>query len=738
MEVRSGVEPLYRITGIEGSNPSPSEIMKFTIVNIDKQSPQGKQRSLKERTHVTLRTADSFIEKIKTDTKARHIGRYRSHHSQHGGDVELYLRQHPLPKVYPCAEFSKDDTGALHFQTLTGVIPLCVPRLFSADDISSVKRAAASLPTTLAAFLGADGQSVVILALASPDTGTLPADEALADQFCKLAHQRIEAVYGAILPADVQHQEVTLRTSILLTVDPSPYYCPQAVPQQVDITSLGSISTTRPTDGTSIERSQQSQQDPDSELYAHYERIYERAAEEAYAEVADVVESQQREAYLTELAYRLFSYGLPEEEAVIHVINHHCYHHHYSENLIRSIIAAVYAEHRAPRPMSETVDISLETQRLIRFLTTRYVFRYNTAKGCSEYRPNNSWHVDWKPCDEHAVNGITIQARLAGVTARDKDVRRYVNSDFVRDDDPVSSYLAHLYNRWDGVTDHISRLARCVPCNVPQWEQWFRKWFLGMVAQWMGRTGQYGNAIVPLLISSQGAGKSTFCRMLLPKELSWGYTDSLSLNERRQVLLAMSNLLLINLDEFNQISPKLQEGFLKNILQLPEVKVKRPYARQLESLPRRASFIATSNEVSVLSDPTGSRRFIGIQLTGPVDTSYRPNYEQLYAQAVTLIWEREQYWFDAADVEAVMDHNRQFAQQPPALLFFHEYYEVVADEKEGQWLSPSAIFLTLRKKVGAALNVNSVNRFGTFLSNIPGIQKRRISNSYLYLVRPKA
>ena len=148
--------------------------MKFTIVNIDKQSPQGKQRSLKERTHVTLRTAESFIEKIKTDTKARHIGRYRSHHSQHGGDVELYLRQHPLPKVYPCAEFSKDDTGALHFQKLTGVIPLCVPHLFSAENISNVKRVAASLPTTLAAFLDhvhrhvADGNAQLLQARSCP------------------------------------------------------------------------------------------------------------------------------------------------------------------------------------------------------------------------------------------------------------------------------------------------------------------------------------------------------------------------------------------------------------------------------------------------------------------------------------------------------------------------------------------------------------------------------------------
>ena len=53
-------------------------------------------------------------------------------------------------------------------------------------------------------------------------------------------------------------------------------------------------------------------------------------------------------------------------------------------------------------------------------------------------------------------------------------------------------------------------------------------------------------------------------------------------SEKRQTLQAMHNFLLINLDEFNQISPKLQEGFLKNVIQQPCVKIKRPYGKLVE------------------------------------------------------------------------------------------------------------------------------------------------------------
>ena len=130
-----------------------------------------------------------------------------------------------------------------------------------------------------------------------------------------------------------------------------------------------------------------------------------------------------------------------------------------------------------------------------------------------------------------------------------------------------------------------------------------------MVAQWRGLDRRFGNSIVPLLISKQGLGKSAFCRQLLPPELrSWGYTDHLSLGEDRSVHLAMAQMLLINLDEFNAISQKKQEGFLKNIVQLPAVKVKRPYGRHIEDVHRLASFIATTNLTDVLTDPTGSRR----------------------------------------------------------------------------------------------------------------------------------
>ena len=470
-------------------------------------------------------------------------------------------------------------------------------------------------------------------------------------------------------------------------------------------------------------------------LYAVYEQMYKQAAEKAKAETADVIESQRYHAYITELARLLCEMGVPEEEAFLHMRDHHIYKEVYDEDTFRAIVSAVYAENMSGN-LEDTETVSQATRRLIHHLTTRYVFRFNTVMGYTEYRPNNTGSYEWKPCDENAINGMTIQARLANLDVRDKDVRRYVHSDMIRQSDPIYDYLENASKAWDGKTDHIAMLARCVPCDIPQWELWFKKWFLYMVAQWVLPQREYGNAIVPLLISPQGDGKTSFCRMILPYELRWGFLENLDVSEKRATLQAMHNFLLINLDEFNQISPKLQAGFLKNVIQLPNVKIKRPYGKHVEEFKRNASFIATTNEVSVLSDPTGSRRFICVPLTAPVNTSYKPNYEALYGQAYTMVMDQQMdWWFTAEEMKAIMEHNRQFQIIPPAIQYFNEYFEPATDEESGTWMSSTAIFEELRSKAGSGLKANGVSSFGRYLRPTPGLKQKRTKNGVYYLVR---
>ena len=164
---------------------------------------------------------------------------------------------------------------------------------------------------------------------------------------------------------------------------------------------------------------------------------------------------------------------------------------------------------------------------------------------------------------------------------------------------PVDDFLKRLRGRWDG-KDHIKALADCVPNDNARWADWFHTWFLAMVAQWMGLDVSHGNSVAPLLISRQGYRKSTFCKCLLPEALQWGYNDNLIMSEKQNTLRAMTQSLLINIDEFNALSAKTQDVFLKNVMQLASIKLRQPYRQQQLTLPRVASFIATAKRLGCL------------------------------------------------------------------------------------------------------------------------------------------
>ena len=374
---------------------------------------------------------------------------------------------------------------------------------------------------------------------------------------------------------------------------------------------------------------------------------------------------------------------------------------------------------------------------MMQLLESRYDFRYNTVMKYVEYLPKDKGWYGYRPVEPRVQKRMTLEVQLADIRVSIKDVRNFLESDYIKNYNPIDEYLFQCYDKWDG-KDHIRALARTVPTANPYWADWFYTWFLGMVDQWRGYSHrQYGNSVAPLLISKQGYNKSTFCRRLLPPELQWGYSDNLILSEKRQVYQAMAQFMVINLDEFNQISPQVQQGFLKNLIQLPTLKYKPPYGSHVMEFPRLASFIATSNMKDILSDPSGNRRFIGVELTGPIDVSVRPNYQQLFAQALSALNNGEKSYFDAQQVKLIMKSNSQFEIIQPIDQYFQLYFELVEDEKEGDYLTAAEIFDYLKKQIGSSLKVNSLMGFGRKLANMSELKHKRFADGMKYLVKKK-
>lgn len=695
--------------------------MKITIIRTDKRN----------RNYLSTKTLEALENYLRKSPHAEWVGQLRQRIPLMASFGMEYEQMYRLPRLYPAAEFAMTENETTAIRQMNGLILLSVRGLKGPEEVAAVKAAAQTLPMTVMAFEGSSGHSVKLLVKATKTDGTLPADEKEAEEFYAKAYQSALPLYNALLPRPVSQQEASLRSSFRMTCDPNPYYNAHATALLIGEETLKQEAK-QPLAKASL--SPKAQREADMKRFDDYEFLYRQSLSDTLKELGEeeAEKSGNQDMIIAEVARRLSLMQVPQEEAVLHLRNHSWTRLEMAR--LRGIVAASYAETADHKPVKDPrVSVRETTQEMIRFLETRYVFRYNNIMGYPEYRPNNTWVSQYRPVDVRVANGFAMDARLNGIDVWDKDVTRYLYSDFVPTYDPIEEYLRQCRGKWDG-RDRISEVAAQVKCSQKQWPEWFRTWFLGMVNQWSDSTmRRYGNSTVPLLISRQGYNKSTFCRSLLPPELQWGYTDNLQLAEKKSVLQAMSQMLLVNLDEFNSIPARIQDGFLKNVVQLATVKMKRPYGKHVEEFARRASFIATANMSDVLTDASGSRRFIGIELTGSI--RLRPiNYEQLYAQALKLIDEGEPCWFDSDQTAEIMESNRQFLMHNPAEEYFAEYFAPTTDEQRGQWLSATAIFDRIRQKAGSGIRLTTLSHFGRTLSNMDGLLRRRTKRGTEYLV----
>ena len=612
-------------------------MMKFTITH----------RNKKNQLLVSTKSVERFLERIVNDDAKNTVENFREYVPWLTNGYDGYKDMPTWMHVHPAAEFQKSENGLLKMKQNNGILLLTFVNIKEEGGVAAAKQSVASLPSTLAAFMGADGISLHVLVKYALSNGTLPNEEAEADRIYKQAFHTFAPLYQILVKATMQMPEPSIYSDFLLTRDALPYYREDALPLMLN------------------------------EVFHTVEKPVDNMNE------ADVDNS--------------------------------------SEHVDK-----------------DSKELSDNIMSMIGFLCKKYDFRYNSVMKFTEYRPKDKDYWGFQPVDARVQKRMTLEVQLANIRVSIKDVRNYLESDLLSTYNPVENFLFKCMGKWDG-KDHIRALARTVPTDNPHWEDWFYTWFLAMVDQWRSYSHRkYGNSVAPLLISKQGYNKSTFCRSLVPPELQWGYNDNLVLSEKRQVLQAMCQALLLNLDEFNQISPQVQQGFLKNIIQLPSVKMKPPYGSHVQEFPRMASFIATSNMEDILSDPSGNRRFLGVELTGPIDVSQLPNYEQLYAQALAALQAGEKTYFDAEQTKLIMASNRKFEVISPVDQYFNLYFDLTDDAKLGEYLTAAEIFQELKSHIGSSVKLSNLISFGRKLSQMPSIHRKRFNDGMRYLVVRKS
>ena len=309
------------------------------------------------------------------------------------------------------------------------------------------------------------------------------------------------------------------------------------------------------------------------------------------------------------------------------------------------------------------VNAALETTLAVElFLNENYCFRRNVLNGKVEFAEKSDTE-NWRPLTQEALNSIIRRAKKEQICEKGSpktEIMEFVYSEDVPVYNPIGDYLKQL-PRWDG-KNHIGQLFGRLPGITTEQQGFLATWLLSAVAHWLQMDTLHGNECVPTLIGAQGCGKTTFFHRLLPTELRQYYLDHLNLSNKFDKEMALTNNLLVNLDELDAIRPS-QHAALKQTLSKSKVNGRPIYGCSQEDRPRFASFVATTNNPHPLTDATGSRRYICLLIPDGqyIDNSGEIDYGQLYAQVLhELTVTKTPYWFSNDEVARIQQLNQNY------------------------------------------------------------------------------
>ena len=676
----------------------------------------------------TLRTLriEQLVELMKVETKAQPVSKMREVLPYMlPGDKNDYVQK--VPKLLPAAAFVRKN-GMMVMAEYNGIVMIQVNNLSGPMEADEVKKWVKELPQTYLAFVGSSGKSVKIWVRFTYPDDLLPGNREQAELFHAHAYRLAVKFYQPQFPFHIELKEPSLEQYCRLTFDPELYFNPESMPiymkQPVSMPGETTYREQVQTEASPLQRLA-----PGYESHEALSVLFEAAFARALEEQEEFQPDGDIHSLLVALAGHCFRAGIPEEDTVRWSRAH--YHLPKDDFLIRETVKNVYRSGRGFADKSSLLPEQIFVMQMDEFMKRRYEFRFNQLTTQVECRERNTFNFYFHPVDKRQMASITMNAQYEGLKLWDKDVVRYLNSDHVPVYQPAEEFLYDLPH-WDG-KDHIGDLAKRVPCDNPHWPHLFRRWFLSMVAHWRGMMRKnYANSTSPILVGPQAYRKSTFCRLILPPCLQAYYTDSIDFSRKRDAELYLNRFLLINMDEFDQISIA-QQPFLKHILQKPVVNTRRPNASAVEELRRYASFIGTSNHKDLLTDTSGSRRYIAVEVTGVIDVVRPIDYEQLYAQAMAALYKNERYWFDERDEAIMTEANQEFEQSPAIEQLFQVYYRAAGKEEEGEWLLAADILQRIQKAAKMKFSFGQATHFGRILRRL-GVESFRKTHGVYYHV----
>jgi predicted P-loop ATPase len=584
-----------------------------------------------------------------------------------------------LPYLLFSAVFGKG--GVEDVKSFTGLVLLSVPCPGGIGEINALKARVAQLPYTQMAFAGSSGKTLKVVVACEYGDGYQPKNVADYEAMLRVGHDTAAKLYEALAGCKVAPSEAKLTSGCRMSHDADAFYRPQIQKITLVRQEEAQDASVKLTPSGEIERDEAEQL---KQMQLEFYACSKKAAQE----------SSDPESRVLALANYCRMAHLPEEFCLHRVLMNWA-SIPLDDDVKRKIFRAVYQKPYDGKPVSQMNEKERIARFIKDFFERRYEIRYNEVKQVEEFRERDGQGYPWRPLTSRDLKRIAFEEMLEGGPSWTMDIQTYVESSLIKPYNPIKEFLYATVPYYDADHDYIDDLARRVPTDYADFVRFFHRWFLAMVAQWLGKNRDFGNAVVPMLIGRQGTHKTTFCKKLLPESLREYYMDDIKMDNAEQVERVLGRMMLVNIDEYNAKTDR-EQAKIKRLLTEKDVQVRKMRSDQYTMTSRLTSFIATTNDPQPLPGGDGSRRYLCVELTGVIDTETPIDYRRLYAQAMHELNEGQPYHFSRREEAEIQEHNRNYQQQTSAEEVLLSYF-APAPKKEEYFMKTVDILSELSK-----------------------------------------
>jgi Virulence-associated protein E/VirE N-terminal domain len=414
------------------------------------------------------------------------------------------------------------------------------------------------------------------------------------------------------------------------------------------------------------------------------------------------------------LGYILTDFGYDEKEVTQAVNSAYGNSHEFGKN--EKFEPPIKPKKAANFSITDTTDEDDEDKpkptqidRLELFLSNKYVFRHNIVSGKLEFQYFGK--KKWNVMNDFIENSMLRECLKGRIKTNLSSLRNLLYSDFCVLFNPFEDYFFNLPS-YDEKTDYITELANTITTTKQElWQQCFKKWLVAMVGCVLDE--KVINHTVIVFSGKQGLGKTTWVEKLVPRQLK-EYLFSGTINpNNKDTLVQLSECMLINLDELENLN-RSEIGSLKEIITKTQIRMRKAYGHNNETMPRRASFAGSVNTAQFLNDSTGSRRFLCFELEG-IKYQHNVDINMAFSQALFLFKSGFRYWFDQEEIKNITENNEQYQLHSPEEELLLTWFEPCEREKANVFLNASQIAAKLAEKAKINITDGTINKLGKAL-----------------------